>query len=751
MNLHHKKIYFFLINYFILTNLLAQDSRWIDMFSYLNIFNIQATSEQIYAQSENTLLTYNASTGEMETISSINGLSGDQIQNFYYDENLKKLFVFHEGGLIEIINEQKEVFKSPGLLNNTFLAAELKNINGLFEKDNLIYMAMDYGISIYNLEKNEFGDTYYLSLSGEYEPVYDVAVYNNKIFAATPNGLKVGDLDSNLLDSNNWHILSSLIFQKLVLFKEQLIGSSFTDLYKITSTSISLKYQFSNDIINLNSNQYLSITLSKIGYLLDDNYIIKHTYERNEYQFVLFNDLVDLNEQTYIGTNRYGVFKTPTNQNNYLEIHPDCPLSNHVFTVDAVNKHVWIAGGDYNIDDNFNPFPVYQDGISSYQVDHWVNIPYEDFNVSDLSFIKINPLNVEEVYFSSSKDGILRVRNNQIDKLFNNQNSPLASVSGYTFTYAIDFDSKGNLWITQRGRPELLKLSPNDTWETVSLQSILTSDNDIHGFGALKVDKNDNIWIGTIYKGVVGYNTETHQISSLKTGIDPQSYTIITALDIDQNNTMWAGNIYGLRTLTNPENMFVDPANMEFKPIKIVYEDAVQLLLEGQNITSIKVDGANKKWISTLGSGVYYFNEDGTQTIYHFTTDNSPLPSNDIYDLAIDGSTGIVYFASLNGLIGFKGGATESSENLDDVYAFPNPVNQKKHNYVTIRGLVEGTNIKIVDVAGNLVYETTAKGGSISWDLTAFGKHKVASGVYIAFITDDIGNQTQTTKIMVIK
>jgi hypothetical protein len=127
------------------------------------------------------------------------------------------------------------------------------------------------------------------------------------------------------------------------------------------------------------------------------------------------------------------------------------------------------------------------------------------------------------------------------------------------------------------------------------------------------------------------------------------------------------------------------------------------------------------------------------------------LPSNDVLDIGIDGTKGIVYFATSEGLIAFKGNATDAGENMDDVYAFPNPVNMQKHNFVTIRGLVENVSVKIVDIEGNLVYETTSKGGSIDWDLTAFGKYKVASGVYIALISDEYGEQTQTTKILVIK
>ncbi len=728
----------------------AQNNRWVDMFSYLKIQHLQATTENIYAQSDNALISYQLNSGEIEKISSIHGLSGDKISNFYFDESLQKLFIFHDGGLIEIIDNQKNVFKSPELQYNTFIPSEKKVLNGFAVKEHLIYMATAYGISVYNLEKNEFGDTYYLDNGTNYQNVNDIAIQGDYIYAATNTGLKVANLQDNLLDFNAWQTALHFTFDQLLVFNNKLLGSRGQSIYEIHQNNKVKILHFNQAIRNLNSNNLLDVTFRHEAKSFNNSYILQHTYTDQSFQNESFNDLIDVGQEMFIASQKHGVLKTALNENNYTEIHPDCPISNHAFAIDAVNEHVWVVYGDYITTDNFNPFPVYKEGVSGYEKDHWVNIPFEELNITDISFVKINPQNLDEVYLSS-KDGLMRIRNNQVDALFDYHNSPLTQHLDFTFVYAIGFDSKSNLWVTQRGRPALLKLDPNDNWESIHLQNILTNPEDIHGFGALKVDKNDKIWLGTIYKGVLGYNPDTQQAVALKNGIEPANYNIITALDIDKDNTMWVGNIFGLRTLYNPDKMFEDPSGMEFKPIKIVYEDAVQLLMEGQNITSIKVDGSNNKWISTLGSGVYYFSEDGTQTIYHFTKENSPLPSNDIYDVAIDGSNGMVYFASLNGMIGFKGNATEGGENMDDVYAFPNPANQKQHNFVTIRGLIEGVNIKIVDVAGNLVYETISKGGSVTWDLTAFGKYKVASGVYIALITNEDGTQTQTTKILVIK
>ncbi len=727
----------------------AQNNAWVDMFSYLKIKHLQNTGHKIYAQAENALFIYDDDAGEIEKISSINGLSGDNISNFYYHEGLKKLFVFHQGGLIEIVDQQKNVFKSPELSYNTFIPLDKKELNSIFADGDLLYLSTKYGISVYDLNRNEFGDTYYFNDTSGYANVKSVAIFNQKIYAATSAGLFRADMQDNLIDQTVWtKIDNNSHWADLQIFKQQLIGVLGQKIFKITNSGFQEMLSFNQTISGLKINQYLNIRFAHSIKVYNQDLILQQSFPDNLFPGDYFYDAVDLNDYIFIGTKKQGIIKSPVNQVSFESIHPDCPLSNHAYGLDARTGILWMSYGDMR---GLNPYPIYREGLSSYQNKAWINIPYEDFNISDVCFVKINPTNTGEVYFASAKNGLIRIKDNQIDRIFNQNNSPLTMLeTDGVRVFDIDFDSQNNLWVTHTPNPYLLKLKPDNTWETVDLSNILTNFSHFRGTTDLLIDDDDHLFIATEYFGLLGYNPKTGQTTFNKNGLHPSAYPLIKTMDLDKDNVLWVGNNDGLRILSNPADIFDNP-NTEFKPIKIVYEDAVQLLMEGQNITKIKVDGSNNKWIATLGSGVYYFNEDGTKTIYHFTKDNSPLPSNDVYDIAIDGSNGMVYFATLQGLVGYKGFATEGGDNMDDVYAFPNPANQKEHQFVTIRGLITGVNVKIVDVEGNLVYETESKGGSIQWDLTAFGKYKVASGVYIALITNEDGTKTQTTKILVIK
>ena len=133
---------------------------------------------------------------------------------------------------------------------------------------------------------------------------------------------------------------------------------------------------------------------------------------------------------------------------------------------------------------------------------------------------------------------------------------------------------------------------------------------------------------------------------------------------------------------------------------------------------------------------------------------------NGILKIKVDKITGKVYFATDKGIVAFKSGVVPFGESLTEVYAFPNPV-LKQHEFVSIDGrngthIPKGTNVKIIDAAGNLVYETNVvegqelSGGKIVWNKTNLSGKKVASGVYIVLLYNEDTSETSSVKIAII-
>ena len=86
------------------------------------------------------------------------------------------------------------------------------------------------------------------------------------------------------------------------------------------------------------------------------------------------------------------------------------------------------------------------------------------------------------------------------------------------------------------------------------------------------------------------------------------------------------------------------------------------------------MDGSNNKWVSTADAGVFYLSPDGQQTIYHFTEENSPLPSNSVIAMAQNKNDGTIYFGTPRGMVSFKAGGSIPSSSLEDTFIYPNPV-----------------------------------------------------------------------------
>ena len=172
-------------------------------------------------------------------------------------------------------------------------------------------------------------------------------------------------------------------------------------------------------------------------------------------------------------------------------------------------------------------------------------------------------------------------------------------------------------------------------------------------------------------------------------------------------------------------------------------------MLGTESITSIAVDGANRKWLGTKSSGAYLLSSDGTTMLKNYNEENSCLFSDSIATVAIDNVTGEVWFGTSEGVVSVRETATSGKKEYQDVYSFPNPVREDYQGNVTITGLIKDTQVKITDVSGNLVFETSSEGGQASWDLTTYNGKRVATGVYIVFCANIDGSKSTVTKILV--
>ncbi|APY08620.1 ABC transporter substrate-binding protein [Winogradskyella sp. J14-2] len=791
----HKTVFRFLFFFGLSLNISAQDfsTLWQAHFSYNNIVDVVSGNNKIYAAAQNAVFEHNTLTEEINTITTVEGLSGEQITTILYSAQFQSLVIGYETGLIEIYSETDDsVLTVVDILEKENITPANKSINHFYEHEGLVYISTDFGISVYDLARLEFGDTYFLGNGGSQIRVNQVTVLNDEIFAAcsNANGLKKAVLSNpNLIDFAQWQTIIGGDFVNINTVGNkayavranraffEITNTNFTQLFVLPLTPTDTEVSEGNLVVsNINTIQ-----------VYDENAQLIESYISSEDYDTRFTSSVLLDNEVYIGTEDFGVLQTSFSDGfTYTEVKPNGPLFNEIFRLNAESGVVWASFGDYS--ESFDPSPIKSRGLSYYRDDVWENIPVDSvLGARNLSEISVNSFNPNQVFVSSFQDGILEINDFRPTILYNQDNSGLESLVVPNAPQVVSirvsastFDRNGVLWsMTARAPNPLKAYDPiSGSWQGYDFSSIIENSLlDEFGFFDIVIDNNGTKWIGGYSNGLYAYNENLgNPLKNITSEDQNLPFPRVTALAIDNRNQLWVGTFSGLRVLFNTSGFFDEP-NPTLSSIIILEDGIAQELLESQTISDIEVDGSNNKWIGTVDSGIFYFSPDGQNTIYHFTKDNSPLPSNRITDISIDSNNGIVYIATAKGTLSFRAGGSKPEDTLENAFVYPNPVRPEYdvlgfndlndiNKGVKISGLTENVNIKITDVEGNLVAEAQSNinlrssnanynfaidGGTAIWNGKNLANSIVRTGVYLIMISDLDSFETKVLKVLIVR
>lgn len=253
-------------------------------------------------------------------------------------------------------------------------------------------------------------------------------------------------------------------------------------------------------------------------------------------------------------------------------------------------------------------------------------------------------------------------------------------------------------------------------------------------------------------------DTSDDRVKSLSQFVDQDGSTfdvnrIMCMWEDPNTGNVWVGHNAGV-FFFNPERMFSE-GGMRVNRIKVARNDGTNLadyLLDGVRVNSMASDGNGRKWFATLGAGVVCTSSDGRTVELEFNTDNSPIPSNDVFGLGYIPTGNSMMFSTGKGMAEYYIRSTSSSGDLETVRIYPNPVRPGYSGYVTIDGLPENAIVKIVDASGNIVKELRSEGGEAKWDVTNLSFNRVSSGVYFVMSStgENGGNLSNVGKVLVI-
>jgi hypothetical protein len=739
----------------------SQQKLWKGYFSYNEITDVCISDQKVYSSTKNSVFNKDVSSNILTTFTSINDVKPDEITAIFQTSNNYTL-IGNKNGLIILIKPDGTTLNKVDIITDVPVPANSKKINDFYEHNGKVYVATQYGITVIKLSNFEIESSFYIGNSGEFIDVLQTTVFNNEIFAITrTQGIKKASLSNPFLyDFSQWSVFNSLNWSSIVTFNNQLVAMNTNGItYKFSGNiAVPFSQMVTNGLKLRTDSVYLTITNQSQILLYSQNFTLVNSINSIPNFPDTFTCAITKNNILYIGTKKSGLFETTiTNSIAFTNISPNGPIEDLAFKVTKTKNDIWLTHGSY--DRTYTPDYKLQ-GISIFNTNSgWTKIPNTGVaGAVTLAAIAENPRNSSEVFVASGQSGLLKFTNKTNPFLFNQTNfleSVLLPPPNQNFVSVringMKYDKDGNLWLTNALVANGIKVLKNgNTWQSYNLSAVIQNPTALH-YGNIDIDKNGTKWTATYGGGVLAFNEKYNNkfiIINEENGNLPNND--VRCVAVDNKNQLWIGTFKGLRIL-NSVDRFISETALTTTNIVIQDGDLAQELFYQQVIQDIKVDGANNKWVAIADAGVFQVSANGQITLRRFTKDNSPLPSNNVLDIEIDEVSGEVFFATDKGLVSFLGSATRGDDDLQNVYIYPNPVRPEYSGTVKISGLMDKVNLKITDIEGNLVFETTSSGGTVEWDTTAFGKYKVASGVYMVFVSSSDAAETTVKKIMVIR
>lgn len=762
---------------------------WRTHMSYNNIEKVVQTPNLVYGLGDGALFSCGKADYDIVTWSKVNGLSGSKIQLADYDPKSGLLIVCYADGNVDMIGDGGDVINMPDIKQSS-INADKTPTDLAVDGGGKAYLATEFGIVVLNTEKNEVKETYLIGDNNSYAAVNSVTLSADSIYALVGNTVKVAKKDAKMLvNSANWRTMKT----KVENGKDLMMANG--NLYLLTTDSCLLKIDVNGigDTVKIKDDDDSDAKIVAIETGKDNNLIvvgeksgfrIKGTETSQIYNGLNIVDCQDdmsVNGRCWLAAGRNGLFEL--NDNTVTQkIKPNGPASNKTFSLAYSDGRVFALTGNprcYSAGD-----PTKEGAVMIYEDDEWKSITQNDViplvghDFITLCYIYIDKEDVSHYYVSSARHGLYEFRNDVVVQNYGLGNSLLSN--DYNFDIydedvrknwvncsGICVDKNNRLWMLNDRTATAVKMKDEEgEWHTYNYPNFnnpnfcdkvfVSSDNlkwfvkpnrvgDLGGVMVL----NDNNKIENI-------SGQQYKYISYVADQDGNQNFLEVIYDIkeDMDGSVWMCTSNGVFVFKNTSNIF--SSNYTVTRPKIARTDGsgfADYLLDGQTVRAIAVDGANRKWIGTDASGVYLMSPDGLTEIHHFTMDNSPLLSDQITGITVNNKSGEVFFATANGLISYRGDATEESSDLDNIKAFPNPVRPGFAGVVTITGLMDGSTVRITDSAGSVVARLRSNGGEATWNLRNSGGRRVASGVYVVMVSSEENGSVKDTgvgKILVL-
>ena len=680
----------------------------------------------LYGATTNQVFSIDAK-NNIQFLGKSNGLHEIEIAAIAWDPIQSQLIIAYKNSNIDIVKGD-EIFSIADIYLSKVYAN--KKINSIQILGPWALVSTHFGMVVVDLIKYEIKDTWFANNNRQATITYQTISTADSLYALTEEGLFSTALKNYYINSNQWKKINGYTgIKKLSTYNNIVYAIGSKNIYQLPKTDPI--YQSSIDSI-------------------------RNAYAHKEGLYIIKSDgtngsLLNLNTNNTI---------TNILDKTYLSIPVDLTIDqNNIWIADSLNglilkntetKNILLGGpsekikGSGFVNSNYllAPFGANKGGFSSYSGAGWKNYTkLNGVNLPVLTAASIDPIDNSWWFASAASFLHYNITSNSIETI-----SP-STVNG-NFTQ-IQFSKEGIFWALQDGQGLIQK--QDNKWTSIPFpQNFLKN-----GLKNMVVNHQGQAWMpGPANQGLYVYQSNKYfgtaswkQLNTAKSsGNLPSSNVLSVALD--NAGAVWVGTDNGIG-IFNCGDISKDVCDAYLPTIKNS-NGFLGLLLQRESVNCIAVDGANRKWVGTQ-NGAWLLSADGSSIIEHFTKNNSPLPNDTILQILIEPQYGNVFFNTASEMVSYRGFATDGTTNQNEIKIFPNPVAPNYNGPIAFRGLVENALVKITDISGSLVFETRALGGQAIWNGKSLAGSKVATGIYLVFVRDDIGNEKAVGKIVITK
>ena len=747
--------------------------------SYYIATKSEAGGSTIYSLMNGNLLSYDTEDGEVRTYDHMDILSDAGIAYIAYSNEADKLLIVYNNGNIDLLDKDDNVQNLSSLKDKTMLNKEISNVS---IAGSMAYLATGFGFVEVDMKEGVFRNTYRLPYT-----IHCITASDEAVFIGTPEGIRYCLKDGNMQLEENWKIrLGWGGFNSMHIFQNKLVAKNQDGIFVLDPYNTSKQYRIARGnftSLKQTGKQLFWHNKTTYGYTSD----VSGTDEASLNAAVTtipcennWSDVSHVNDTYWMSEQEKGLRGYKMSGNEFIPteevIQPSSPIRDLGYNVSWAGDRLLVAGGINTVGSFENPATsmYYENG-------EWTNFTELERTGR---FAKVTPVNTTDLvqdplddthhFASPYRSGLCEYRNGKFVELYNPDNSPLKSIQQHNpasswyykqvLCSALSYDAEGNLWMAQSmldttfyvRKPDgnWFKLRYNEMSGSSLIDKILHHSSGIKLVSSRRLDKR-----GVFCIDMKGTERTTDDKTRLlqdfvnqdKTPYLPDQFFCLCE---DLEGMVWVGTSAGLFVIEDVTKVF--DKDFYFTQIKINRNDGSGLadyLFNDVAISCIAIDAANRKWIGTQANGAYLISADGQEMLHHFTTEDSPLLSNNVQSIAVHPGTGEVAFGTDKGICTFISDATTPEEELEksNVVVFPNPVTPDYNGPIAIRGLVENSEVKIISTGGQLVWNGTSSGGTCTWNGVANNGKPVASGIYHVVANTPEGGKAIMTRIVIVR